>query len=384
MAARQKRSRSGRRAAAAVSSLLAAAVAAYLLLLPDAGGPGREQRLSRVLRSNTSKKKPPSHTQQLEFIHIPKSGGTAVERAGGKAGISWGACHYINLNSFYGNRQDFGPGCGLRSDAPERLHPTAFRARRMAFRDKGRDVWHTPPHWLDPNPLEDKKTFTVVRDPYSRMLSSYRCRFHGYSGDKDKSLPSTLNWYVKARLKKPLEQVRRLETNRRLGAVDDKETIEFEQISVSSKAVIPQSHFVYDIRYEPIDDDDNEDGPRDHRLARMGKRIVDHVLKYETLQEDFAALMKTYDIDAGLTEEPTANAPNRAIKRKLTVHDFDAESRKLIAEFYKDDFVAFDYPTEIVEETRKDGRRTMAAERDYDGDLMPPEAAWMLGEDYQL
>ncbi len=36
----------------------------------------------------------PSIEQVLEYVHITKTGGTAVERAGGEAGLQWGICHF--------------------------------------------------------------------------------------------------------------------------------------------------------------------------------------------------------------------------------------------------------------------------------------------------
>ena len=49
-----------------------------------------------VLTSNTSLT---NNKNKLEFIHISKTGGSAIELEASKKGITWGACHYVQIES---------------------------------------------------------------------------------------------------------------------------------------------------------------------------------------------------------------------------------------------------------------------------------------------
>ena len=44
--------------------------------------------------------------RRLEFVHITKTGGSAIEKAGAEQGIVWGACHYMNISEVGCSRPD--------------------------------------------------------------------------------------------------------------------------------------------------------------------------------------------------------------------------------------------------------------------------------------
>ena len=99
----------------------------------------------------------------LQFVHIPKTAGSTIDNQSIKNG--WNLGH--------------GP-----------LHPWKFKGRD-SFTWSPRDVdhnpnqmstagqcsfYHVPPAWFDPplGPYKDKELFTVVRDPYQRIISEFR------------------------------------------------------------------------------------------------------------------------------------------------------------------------------------------------------------------
>ena len=147
----------------------------------------------------------------LEFVHITKTGGSAIEKAGAEQGIVWGACHYMNISEV---------GCS-RPDLP--YTPPDYQSYALT------SPWHTPPkvlkyyvnntqypygdtvHGDENNELEGNKNdndvdlFTVIRNPYDRVISEYYCPWRGFlpkyrqksKKGKDPNDPKNLNWWVK-------------------------------------------------------------------------------------------------------------------------------------------------------------------------------------------
>jgi len=72
----------------------------------------------------------------------------------------------------------------------------------------------------------------------------------------------------------------------------------------------------------------------------MGRKILDHVLRFENLSEEFPALMKQYHYEyIQLPEKHT----NLVTDKKLTVNDLDDRTIKLLNRVYELDFLLFDY-----------------------------------------
>lgn len=102
-----------------------------------------------------------SGTKKLEFIHITKSGGSAVEKLAAENNIMWGACHYWKIPYL---------GC----ETPDWDFPKKRRVDRMpAGLTYQGEPWHAPPHWNDPNMMEGSDTFLIIRNPVRAPLSRF-------------------------------------------------------------------------------------------------------------------------------------------------------------------------------------------------------------------
>jgi hypothetical protein len=119
----------------------------------------KEQQQQSQLGSQSSMQKtqsiPAQMGRNLEFIHITKSAGSAIEAAAAKHNIMWGACHFWKISYL---------GC----QTPDWDFPKKRLNERMpAGLVYQGEPWHAPPHWNYPNMLEGSDTFLVVRNPVS-------------------------------------------------------------------------------------------------------------------------------------------------------------------------------------------------------------------------
>lgn len=287
--------------------------------------------------------------RKLEFIHITKTGGTAVEQAGDRAGIVWGFCHFHTCSRSPPDKMDF----------VTQLRPN------IAVPNFAGETWHTPPSWFVESPYEGSDTFTIVRNPYERYLSEYYCPFFGVhrpgGGGMRKRLQSNLRRggllqsrrdmlrYVnnrKYQIKQQpqhIKQTPRFRPRRRLttqhGRTNHNQTTNSEKESPASLNkwlktylgqrqfptrtghLLPQHFYVYDA-----------DG-----------QVVDHVLKFENLQEEFPALMHHYGLEkVQLSTQPVNSG--KATRARMNVTDMSAETIRLINEYAREDFELFGYP----------------------------------------
>jgi hypothetical protein len=215
----------------------------------------------------------------LEFVHATKTGGSAIEKAAAKHGIAWGACHY-NCASFDAMK------------CPSRSPPQYFEGRVKATRYVGSMLWHIPPHYWSPNLLDGHRTFTVVRNPYSRAVSEYYNKWDGFIGtDEERNDPANMNAWIQTNL------------------IDRPKGIRYLQ----------HSKYVFD---------------------EHGNKVVDIVLRFENLAAEFNQLMESEGLPIRLDDTPFNERTGIA---QLGVEDLTNATIRKINDYCVEDFVHFDY-----------------------------------------
>jgi hypothetical protein len=184
--------------------------------------------------------------KQLKFIHITKCAGTTIENIGKKNKIKWGMFH-----KEYGH------------------HHRPFRNKPLKL--------HKKYDW-----------FMVVRNPYTRLVSEFYCKWGGYKGKHDKLNEQQFNNFIKNRVK-----------------------------SRNENKIL---HYVEQIKY-------------------YVKSPKIHIIKFENLEEEFNALMEKYGLDIKMDRHDNASKK----KRKFSVESFSPEVIKLINKAYAKDFRKFGY-----------------------------------------
>ena len=225
---------------------------------------------------------------KIEFIHIPKNGGSVITKTGANFGISWSSCHYPDLNHAF-----------KELNCPDVSLPRK-PSMQLSF-TKLYEPWHIPGKYLKPNPYAGFTTFTVVRNPLTRIISAYYCRWNGgyklYRKDIDNTPQMHLNDWIKKKLRNWPDEDRK------------------------DSHLTPQYMFVYN---------NNND------------QVVEYVLKYEQLEIEFNSLMRNLGFENLVLEKEKINA-GIYDDSKLNVNDLDADTIALIMNFYEKDFKLFGY-----------------------------------------
>lgn len=123
----------------------------------------KERRLETGSEARSTQ--PGVEISELEFVHIPKNSGSAIENVGIRNNVSWGMCAFLPKGS---------SKCPLGA---RRMPHFSHKPEGWPF---GCAPWHVPPRTYFEvvqddfmNPYKNQTMFAVVRNPYSRVLSEY-------------------------------------------------------------------------------------------------------------------------------------------------------------------------------------------------------------------
>ena len=79
----------------------------------------------------------------------------------------------------------------------------------------------------------------------------------------------------------------------------------------------------------------------DYVYDMEGNQVIDHILRFEHLNEDFSALMTLYDLPIGLPGKKIHVRNNKGLK--MTVANLTKETIDVINKVYDKDFAPFNY-----------------------------------------
>lgn len=200
----------------------------------------------------------------LKFLHITKTSGTYIENLASKKGILWG-----------------------RND--KKLESLKYNEEYRQL--KNTSFWHIPLQEFYKFPYKKGiKVFTVIRNPYTRVISECMCEWGGKFAKKIENV-NDLNAYIKKQVPK----------------ANNKNFHHF----------LPQSLYTHNLK---------------------GEKVVDYIIRYEEIHI-FNELMKKYGIDITyIKKESNLN---------FTVDDISDENIKLINEVYDLDFNYYNYKKKI-------------------------------------
>jgi len=242
----------------------------------------------------------------LEFIHVTQTDGGRIERAGARAGIPWGACHYHHALE-------------KEMHCPDIADPEWEGKVKLRPELGTHSPWHSPLQDFEENPYKGRPTFAIVRSPYDRLIDYYYCPWNGYK-DEEPNNPRNLNKFIQARLFPPRPQKKPEEKGKK---EEEKEKIPPPPAFFHLR---PEFHYVF----------------ANNVIADHSQPFVTHILRYENLEEDFAGLMKMYGMDKRVVLPLALPKPDQE-NRLLTPDDFSDSSLRMIHKFYNNDFVRFGY-----------------------------------------
>ena len=225
---------------------------------------------------------------KLKLLHITKCAGAALER--------WAM---TELSLRWGKRwSDANPSqCGG-------LMPPHTGKMRCEW-------WHAPPRFYVNNPYASYSVFAIVRCPYTRAISEFRCRWKGFCAP------------VRENDRGAIGRQRRANVT----AADLNTWIQAMLSNGASRPPFTNGHWIPQHYYIFIED---------------GEQTVpkERVLRMEDLGNCLPGLMVAY----GVPNIRDVQVFNASEMRPFTIQDLSFETRAMIAEHYEMDFKLLDYP----------------------------------------
>ena len=204
--------------------------------------------------------------QKLKFVHISKCAGTIIEDIAKDNGIFWGR-YDVQL-------------------CKENLLPKWSRIKS--------DYYHLVPNCYQPNIYNldnsnDMKTFCVIREPYSRIVSEVFCNWIGIF--KKNSNPTVLDY------------------NNHI-----EKYLNFVETRFNLQHWWPQHKFIYDAD---------------------GNKMVDYILRMDNLNQEFNDLMREYNLPLQL------NSKTNESNKMYGLEDIFINNLNKINRLYQKDFELF-------------------------------------------
>jgi hypothetical protein len=215
--------------------------------------------------------------KHLKFYHVTKNAGTTIENMGGEE-YKWGDYDAEYL-------QTHGPPiCKNETSCYIKHYP----------------LWS---YKVNPYPLDKYDVFAVVRNPYSRIVSTFNYLF-----DAEKKLKFVPKMHERFMEPTPF----------------------WLNVFVFLLLFIYLSNdieYVYSLQ------------PQSYLFRHNKREYVNIILKFENLENEFNELMDRYDIDLKLDHTHRDNVSNKYVSED----DLTFLSRWIINYLFRDDFENFDY-----------------------------------------
>ena len=269
---------------------------------------------------------------RLEFLHIPKTGGTTIEEtATMQANIAWGSCH------FHLNYRKPWKICPRKLITPTKSSSPS--TKKWPKHKLLRNLWHYPLHWLENNHTitvrhipsnpyhnlaargnippascsvvdQELRFFAVIRNPYERAISAY---------------------YYQAEFK----HKKKLQYQKFMNKWIYKQCVEYRKYSNDPNIIGYENRSVFYIpQYEYIFDN-------------HGRRRVQHILHFENLTHEFNELMNMYNLNISLLDTKTKSSVTVKEGERFGPKDLYPKVRSALGKLFVNDFALGNYSLNI-------------------------------------